>query len=238
MTESEWLSCRDSRSMVRYLSYEMHKCSDAIGDSPRNTPLVSGRKLRLFACACWRLLGYDHKVAASVAVVENHIEANLPPPDSIYWINRASPRDSAEQAAWAMSNVGKQVIGAKALSDIIGNPFRPAPTLHYSTGLHDHVWDIASVAYDETRPDGTIDPFHLGVLADALEEAGCPTGVECLCENAVALDPRGPGGQMIAHWCRDCQNTGIKTHPVIENLRSPGSHYRGMWSLDIVLGKS
>jgi len=65
---------------------------------------------------------------------------------------------------------------AALLRCIFGNPFRPLPRidaslLTWSNGL---IRALAQAAYDDrTLPSGELDPVRLGVLADALEDAGC-----------------------------------------------------------------
>lgn len=68
--------------------------------------------------------------------------------------------------------------------------------------------------------DGSLDPVRLMVLADCLEEAGCPPAVECpCCQN------------------RSKKHAGGVPNPLLTHLRSPGPHYRGCWALDLTLGK-
>jgi hypothetical protein len=59
--------------------------------------------------------------------------------------------------------------------DIFGNPFGPL--------ILDHSWATSTVAslaesvyHDRQLPSGLFDIHRLGVLADALEEAGCDNG--------------------------------------------------------------
>ncbi len=63
-------------------------------------------------------------------------------------------------------------VQAHLLHDIFGNPFRPVaidPAWRTRT-----VEDLARAAYEERLlPSGHLEPARLGVLADALEEAGC-----------------------------------------------------------------
>jgi hypothetical protein len=65
---------------------------------------------------------------------------------------------------------------ADLLRDIIGNPFRPTPSpapavLAWRDRL---IPRLAEDAYEERRlPEGTLDPARLGILADALLDAGC-----------------------------------------------------------------
>jgi hypothetical protein len=65
---------------------------------------------------------------------------------------------------------------ASLLRDIVGNPFRPTPSI----GPAWLAWDggtvkrLAQDAYEQrVMPAGMLDPERLAVLADALEEAGC-----------------------------------------------------------------
>ena len=49
------------------------------------------------------------------------------------------------------------------------------------------VVQLAQAVYEERQlPEGTLDPAHLAVLADALEEAGCT-------DEAILTHLRGPG---------------------------------------------
>ena len=58
------------------------------------------------------------------------------------------------------------------LRDIFGNPFRPA--FIDLTWLTPSVTSLAAAAYEErSLPSGELNPARLGILADALEEAGC-----------------------------------------------------------------
>jgi hypothetical protein len=37
--------------------------------------------------------------------------------------------------------------------------------------------------------------------------------------------------------CSDCRGSGVLPHPILAHLRSPGSHARGCWVIDLVLGR-
>src|SRR5262245_18119490 len=132
---------------------------------------------------------------------------------------------------------------AALLRDIVGNPFgKPSlvvPPIEVTGGYHhrkrdgllvsigeagkfrhvDTAWltpdvlSLAQTAYDERGERGLLDPACLPILADALEEAGCPQVVEV------------PFG------------TGLLPHPLLDHLRSPGPHVRGCWAVDLILGK-
>lgn len=60
--------------------------------------------------------------------------------------------------------------------DIVGNPFRPSPTLSPTTRIWKDgtIQRIAEAAYEDRQlPEGLLETARLKVLADALEEAGC-----------------------------------------------------------------
>jgi hypothetical protein len=110
-----------------------------------------------------------------------------------------------------------------------------------------------------TTSTGTLDPDRLAVLGDALEEAGCE-GEECeacrgygqrhycrLCRGlwVGVAEPFCPE----CGWkenrevpcevrpCELCGGTGRVPHPLLRHLKESGSHYRGCWSLDLLLSK-
>jgi hypothetical protein len=66
-------------------------------------------------------------------------------------------------------------VQAALVRDVFGNPFRPVALspawLNWNGGT---IPNLARAAYEaRVLPAGTLDPARLGVLADALEEAGC-----------------------------------------------------------------
>lgn len=66
MTESEWLTSDDPAAMLRFLGSDKWIAEPPHLDrqTGRVALLVTDRKLRLFACACARLMGYVHTEAA------------------------------------------------------------------------------------------------------------------------------------------------------------------------------
>lgn len=67
--------------------------------------------------------------------------------------------------------------------------------------------------------DGSLDPVRLAILADALEEAGCPAW------ERYQDDAGGPLPDF------------IRPHPLLAHLRSPGPHVRGCFVLGLILGE-
>jgi hypothetical protein len=84
---------------------------------------------------------------------------------------------------------------ARLLRDLAGNPFRPCVIT--GTWLTADVRTLAEAAYEERfLPSGTLDPVRLGVLADALEEAGCTS-------EAILDHLRGLGTHVRGCWVVD-----------------------------------
>jgi hypothetical protein len=84
----------------------------------------------------------------------------------------ADAADDAYLGAWATESQAQ----ADLLRDLLGNPFRPSPPLPPAVlAWHDGiVVRLAQAIYDvRDMPAGTLDAGRLGVLADALLDAGC-----------------------------------------------------------------
>ena len=102
-----------------------------------------------------------------------------------------APRSQQEDAH---ADAGERV-NAALLRDIVGNPFRPISV--------DPVWltptvrNLARAAYAERHlPGGDLGPRLLGVLGDALEEAGCTNA-------DVLTHLRSPGRHVRGCWAVD-----------------------------------
>jgi hypothetical protein len=227
MTEAEWLACE---SYTRALSFLKKR--------------VSNRKLRLFACACCRLLGDVLKGEAAysaLAVAEDYADGRTSHdallaarqaarPTAIDWSDMAghcarvavlrATHEQAWQAAHKAASVAREAMSNCKLKgdayvdailavdqgelDLLRDIFNPFRSLAL-----DRAWltttcqGLAQAAYDNPiLPSGRLEPDRLGILADALEEAGCTDA------------------DLLAH------------------LRSPRPHVRGCWPVDLILGKS
>jgi hypothetical protein len=169
MTEVEWLYCTDPKPMLEFL--------------PRK---VSSRKLRLFACACWRrvqsLLSEEGRRAIDVA--ERYADGLATQEDLAVAegeeMDAADEREScatgcavsrfAVQDALGASDKASQAslcqvaefrVQADILRHLIGNPFRPYPA-------PDH-WPSSVVQLAESLYNGQDCTF---ALHDALLETG------------------------------------------------------------------
>src|SRR5262245_42846056 len=105
-----------------------------------------------------------------------------------------------------------------------------------------------------TIEDGTLDGDRLAVLADALEEAGCPADLPCrLCKGKGRFEglekqggpEPGPEVRYIVQPdtgpinCPRCLGSGLEPGctGLFAHLRGSGPHVRGCFALDLILGK-
>jgi hypothetical protein len=196
--EIEWLTSTDPQAMLAFL---------------RDSNRVSDRKLRLFAVACvhdlallderlvqieqtseryadgaadWKQLSAARKLGRRLVREAMQRRGQLRyGAGAVEWV-AATAHPSALVAAQRVACLG----GSDRLREVFGNPFRPVEI--------DLVWltptiqSLAQAAYDQRiLPSGELDVARLGVLADALEEAGA--------DAALVEHFRRPG----PHW-RGC----------------------------------
>jgi hypothetical protein len=185
--------CRRIAFLMRpqgYLAYveETEFMADAEGDAVRvAAPRITLERTRclgghrhLAALACRALLGTDplaaagevsgRVIAAQVAFAQRH---------------REDQRTALER---------EQMAHAGLLRCIFDNPFRPvAPILAWRTA---DAIALAKAAYTErSMPRGEMDQARLGVLADALEDAGA--------SDELPAHLRGPGLHVRGCWVVD-----------------------------------
>ena len=203
MTEDEWLPCADPERMLRHVRAK-----------------ASNRKLRLFACACYRhvpsLLGLEH-VAEALTVSERYADGLATREELCQALNpcgghgglwdgwnpavptpERAERVRARTAHAAGDNLAERGHQATLLRCIFGNLFRRVPSLPPAVLAWNErtVLKLAAAIYDERAFD------RLPVLADGLEDAGCTDAA------------------------------------ILGHCRGPGPHARGCWVVDLLLGKS
>jgi hypothetical protein len=218
MTESEWLICKDPRKMLEFLG-----------------SWASTRKLRLFACACCRLVWFEFTSSLSrraVEVAERFADGQADRREVLEAKTKAwkiaMDHERARQASgrrpeltehlaflptYPYEETAANIAGRLArniraiddvrdaaldlLRDIFGNPFRQvAVDPEWLTRNGGAVANLAQSIYEVGRFE------ELGVLADALEDAGC------------------------------------QEETLLDHCRGDGPHVRGCWVLDLILGKS
>jgi hypothetical protein len=99
----------------------------------------------------------------------------------------------------------ERTIQARLLRDIVGNPFRPPPSvspacLAWNDSL---IPKLAEAIYQErSLPSGTLDHARLAVLADALDDAGA--------DEALADHLREPDPHVRGCWVLDLVRSGSR----------------------------
>jgi hypothetical protein len=178
MTEAEWLAATDPGPMLEFF---------------RERWGASDRRLRLFACACGRWLWApltdgdrraveagewfaDGLISAKEGDAARYAQSQAVPgrlPDPCRAAGTATFASSWAAAGMTAAHAAEAGVDGPILAalirEIIGNPFRPAPSLtpavlSWNCGT---VPKLAAAIYEERAFD------RLPVLADALEDAGC-----------------------------------------------------------------
>ena len=118
-----------------------------------------------------------------------------------------SVRYASWYAAWSVAqdtlNKKQSCEEANLLRDLVGNPFRSIVIENLTDLLTPNILSLTNAAYNNHEGNnGHLNHTRLCILADALEETGCPS-----------------------------------VHPIVVHLRSSTPHFRGCWSLDLLLRK-
>lgn len=217
MTEADWLASDDPGEMLRYLLEVARPRTEEGGGG---VPGTSDRKLRLWVAACRQAIA----------------------PGRTSWSYDLDNLDYLHKAVSYWSRLDNEddhpvLRRAVLLREVVGNPFRPVKLP--ASWLTPDVLALAQAAYDDRdEVSGHLDPVRLLILADSLEEAGCPAEIVCeFCNGRGSFQTSGSYAE-----CPRCLGaTGIGTgrvpHPLLAHLRSPGPHVRGCWAIDLILGK-
>lgn len=86
--------------------------------------------------------------------------------------------------------------------------------------------------------NGSLDPARIGILADALEEAGC-RGAKCVHCQGGYINQEYPTTSSYdvpiasKSVCQTCNGTGFLSNMVLDHLRADQKHYRGCWAVDL-----
>jgi hypothetical protein len=204
VTEAEWVNEHRPRFLVEYLRQRRSVRSD--------------RKLRLFAVACarqlWPLLN-DGRCRRAIETAERVADGNAGEVEQREAAVGARASTDYRQSvagfcasltvatypgysAYYAASVGNDPVQCEFLRDIFGNLFRPVTInpdwLRWNAGVVEH---LARAAYEErTLPSGELDRQRLGILADALEDAGCT-------DPDILNHLRGPGVHVRGCWVID-----------------------------------
>jgi hypothetical protein len=259
MTEQEWLTSEDPVAMLDYVTCRA-------GNVPLARPehLPSDRKLRLFACACCRQeRPLRTAVLRAVVLAERFADGGWDRDEAAAALDMSDPE---YRLCWTLANglapdaaltaldkyVRSRASQAALLRDVVGNPFRQT-CLCGAGAPHDDcpraarlrtpaVLSLALAAYEERR--GRCDwcgGSGKGVGKRVVRRDPGPNDVSyspCMkCDGDGSL-----GGTLdafrLALVADALEESGCTDVALLAHLRSPGPHYRGMRSLDLILGKS
>jgi hypothetical protein len=247
VTEPEWLASDDPGTML----YAVQGPEPEWGGFP--TRKISDRKLRLFACACLRVRDLFRRL--DLDAMEAYADAGVWPYDqeksnlfARALLGLSAPEMAQTVCGPTTDNLLPQADKAALLRCLIGNPWRPARPWE---GSVDHLEADAPVHWRIVTWGGGLVPklaraiydardwAALPVLADALEEAGCPAEEACP-DCAGTGKPFHSGGRFNHphHGCALCGGRGRFANPLLAHLRGPGPHARGCWVVDLILGRT
>lgn len=219
MTESEWLSCTDPAAMFLLL---------------RDSGGATERKLRLFACACcrlvWHLLG-DVRSREAVEVAERFGDGHA----------TQGQLDAAREAASAAWNAAWAAAG-----EADWDAARDAAWVACAAAS-----DAAASAASASSAAWDVDPGTRADLFRDIFNAWLPALTPSLLAWHDALIPRLaqaayderflPSGhldpQRLAVLSDALEEAGCTDAALLEHLRGEGPHWRGCWAVDAVLRK-
>jgi hypothetical protein len=223
VTEQEWLICRDPEVLLLYLRGR-----------------TSDRKFRLFAAACsrrlWPVFG-DDTVREVVAMTERYADGLVSERDCSLALTRSydylrtlspytAPRIAAEAtnaalggaawaAAWNVVSEARRALRAHGNVDVQSEAWAQADLLRHVTGYPGRAIALGP---------GWLTSEVVGLARGAYEEQEMPLGTLDRARLAVLSDA--------------LEEAGCTSATILEHLRGPGSHPRGCWALDLLLGKA
>ena len=227
MTEPEWHSCTDPKSMLRFLSGQ---------------PV--GRKLRLFACACcrriWPALS-DERCRRAVEVREGYEDG------VVSEFDLTAAQDAARAARHELRYPLRDVENAESLpesapawaagaaSNAVNGNYHPITFLaaRAAACLSNALWEDAVA--DETRAfcpilrDIVGNPFR-PIVADPVWLSSTVVALA----GAVYQDRAFDRLPILADALEE---SGCDNADVLGHCRSEGPHVRGCWVVDLLLGK-
>jgi hypothetical protein len=227
MTEAQWLACTDPEPMLDVL-----RCQ------------ASDRKLRLFACACCRLVWHllsDEQSRNAVGVAERFADGNATDVELVESHHAAKRfrgpwfRDSEEMAADAAANAAQVV--SNTVTSVASDVVCAAMNWCDHSGKAEGDYDEAVIVHKQVLLIGDIfgNPFRPVSVSPAWQT---PTVVSLA---QAAYDERIlPAGTLeparLAVLADALEETGCSNPDILSHLRSPGTHVRGCWVVDL-LGK-
>jgi hypothetical protein len=227
MTEREWLECEDIGKLLEYL-----------------VERASGRKFRLFGCACcrriWHLL-VDERSRNAVEVAERYADDLVTEKEVAVARGQMIACRTETALRPGSPAVDSWAFGA-AEAVLFDTPFwNPSPA---SRGAFTAAWTAAEAAWRATGEAGT-EPAtrrQLPLLRDVFENPYRPGWVDAswvtpqviALAETIYIERRFTDLPILAD---SLEEVGCDNKDILEHLRGPGPHVRGCWPVDLLLDK-
>lgn len=215
MNEHEWLTTDNVKSMIDWLGGPY--LAGVRGSDKDGKPYwltVTSRKLKLWAEASHSLGFCTRQIYEIGDKFHNHMARCV----------RNKPNNRFERTV------------ANMLRDTFGNPWHPIDIdRQHCTWL---TQDVLTIARD-TQNTSLCNICHgTGFIGSAAPVQpgwiGAPNCPECqgtAPKNTLLIDPLS-----LLVLADAVEEAGCNQQEILDHLRSPGNHYLGMWSLDLILG--
>lgn len=231
MTEAEWLACRDLKAMLAWL-----------GDR------VSGRKRRLFACACcrteWGRIDEEDGRKA-IAAAERYADGLIRDSTVTSWFQRAArARNRVRGDNRGMRELYQGVVEAALPDELLD---RVAAAYQYVStavayfragpGHREPAWQAAReeaiASFVPLLRDVVGNPFH----EPAFEPSWLAWNDGTIRKVAQAAYDEGTFDRLPI-LADALEEAGCTDAALLSHLRGPGPHVRGCWAVDLVMGKA
>jgi hypothetical protein len=224
MTEAQWLASSDPTPMLEFLR---DKASD--------------RKLRLFACACCRLVWHlltDERSQRAVAAAERYADGVI----------SARELNEAADTAYDAYTEAKVADGYAPDSDVHPEYVGHVPFVAHSTTRDVDLtsdWVLSLMWGDLEAPCDLFrcvfgNPFRPASLDPAW--LAWHDGTILRLAQAINDDRDLPSGHLdnfrLAILADALEDAGCQDADILGHCRQPGLHVRGCWVVDLILGKA
>jgi hypothetical protein len=226
MTEADWLDCDNPGWMLDFIQER-----------------ASGRKLRLYVCACvrriWHVL-WDERSKRSVEVAEQYADGRV-----------GEQELASAHSASAVNEISGSAVKGLYLDPMLQNVAAAAYSVSENHITIEWAVDISSRSANG-NPDNTDVAEYIGqcrLLVDILGNPFRSVGITpawmtpaVLKLAQAAYDNRLlPSGLLdnagLAVLADALEEAGCKKADILSHLRGAGPHVRGCWVLDFILGK-
>jgi hypothetical protein len=243
VTEAEWLACDNADRLFEFVSSTPSTLSRGarwLGLAGASSSVASGRQMRLYACACCRqiplLSGRAAALQEVLDVVESYADGRAGATDLKTADNDVTGAVKGILDAAGANDLGALIISpdrgeltmlaraAMAVSSAVNGP-RAARVFALLAGVACESATLRCVFGNPFRPPTRLPPEVLGWNDGTVRRIA--EGIYG--ERAFARLP------ILADALLDA---GSEDEDVIEHCRSAGTHVRGCWVVDLILGRS